>query len=129
MVVATTAFADAAVGYSTRVERYPVTVEGEGGHEILNVIEVVECFDHARSVYTVWPEDDEFGHRAGALRMVAVLCVDARAAGHDLFRVAEWPFALLASERLKLALESARMTGLQFIPLDGSEWTVGMTRH
>jgi hypothetical protein len=118
MPVVTVAVSNLVSRFTTRIERYPVTVASEAGFEILNVVDLVECFDFSRSVYTVWPEDDEFGHKAGSLRMVVELRLDERAVGHDLFRVAEWPIALVASERLKVALESAGAIGFEFTPLD-----------
>jgi hypothetical protein len=47
--------------------------------------------------------------------MVVELRIDSNAAGNaDLFRLREWPIALIASERTRRLLEDAGTTGIAF---------------
>jgi hypothetical protein len=101
---------------SAVIQRVPVTVEGAtANYEILNVCQSIPCFDSNRSTFQRWLPGDGRPDRTGALRMVLELRIDRAAAGSaDLFQVAEWPVALVASERAKSVLVAAGASGLAF---------------
>lgn len=101
---------------SAIIQRIPVTVEGAAvDFEILNVCQSIRCFDSTRSTFQRWLPGDGRPDRTGSLRMVVELRIDRAAAGNaDLFRLAEWPVAIVASERAKSVLEAAGASGLAF---------------
>ena len=102
------------------IQRIPVEVDGNRtAYEILNVCKLVACFDEERSVFQKWSEEDSRPEKVGKLEMVVDLKIDrAAATGHDIFRVAEWPLALIISERMKSAFEKFRVTGVRYERVD-----------
>ena len=120
MVVARRSIAEVvSKDFGVRVQRIPVRIaDTRDQFEILNVMDSVACFDPLRSRFTRWEASDAQSQRLGGLRMVAELRIDPRAAtGHDLFRVLEWPIALVASRELKQHLEEMGTTGCRFEPV------------
>jgi len=101
---------------SPQIQRIPVKIENGGrGFEILNVLDVVKCVDEQRSEFTKWTNSDGRSDKVGKFRMITRLRIDAKAASaHHLFRVAEWPIALIASEDIKSFLEARAVTGITF---------------
>jgi len=104
--------ADAGAG----VQLVPVTVrESREEFEILNVVDVVECFDEGRSKFTKWTSEDGQPEKIGQYRMVAVLALDPRKArGHKIFRVQGWEVALIVEEQIKEILEEEKTSGIVF---------------
>lgn len=102
------------------IQRIPVNVSScDRDFEILNVIDLVDCVDEAASVFTKWTHEDGRPDKVGQYRMFARLCISAEAAaGHHLFRVREWPIALIASESVKLMFESRGVSGIRFDPVN-----------
>jgi hypothetical protein len=102
------------------IQRIPVLVQGtDTEFEILNVCELVTCLDHSRSLTTIWMGAESPAEKIGHIRMVARLKIEPHAAsGHDVFRVAQWPIALIVSERVKWFLESEIATGIKFEQVD-----------
>lgn len=99
-----------------RVQRIPVGIaESMSRFDILNVLDVVECIDDVKSVYTRWHENDGRPEKTGQYRMIVDLRIDPeRARGHHLFRPKEWDVALIVSDRMKNALEELEVTGLEY---------------
>lgn len=86
--------------------------------EILNVVDRVGCIDEPRSQFTKWTPEDGRLEKTGDYRMVTHLQLNSRLANsHHLFRVTEWPVALIASEQVKSLLEDGT-TGLRFEPVN-----------
>ena len=102
------------------IQRIPVTVDARTTeYEILNVCDLVPCFDESRSVFTKWTDDDGRPDKIGRLRMVAKLKIDpALADGHHLFRVAGWPLALVASQEMKSFFEAKGLSGVMYERVD-----------
>ncbi len=102
------------------IQRIPVVIESsDRKFEILNVVDQVRCIDEAHSQFTRWTAADGRSDRTGEYRMITRLRLDDQAAsGHHLFRVAEWPVALIASEQVKALLENRETTGLMFEPVN-----------
>ena len=97
------------------LQRIPAIID-EGDFEILNVCDRVACFDVERSQFTRWTETDGRPDKVGQLRMVTELRVRPRSAfGHHLFRVDEWPIALVVSEEAKAILENFDAAGVSFV--------------
>jgi hypothetical protein len=98
------------------IQRIPVRIDATTTqYEILNVCELVPCFDESRSLFTKWTDADGRPERVGQLRMVAKLKIDpSRADRHHLFRLAGWPIALIASQEVKSLFESRNMSGLKY---------------
>lgn len=103
-----------------QVQRISVEIEsGNKDFEILNVLDVVRCIDKQSSEFTIWTENDGRPDKTGQFRMITQLRIDANAAeGHCLFRIAEWPITLIASEDIKKILESNVTTGVAFEPVN-----------
>lgn len=102
------------------IQRVPVKVEAPSAeYEILNVCELVSCFDESRSLFTKWTDTDGRPEKVGQLRMVIKLKIDPLLAdGHHLFRVAGWPIALIASQEVKRLFESMNLSGLKYERVD-----------
>lgn len=98
------------------IQRIPMTVERASADiEILNVCQSIPCFDSTRSTFQRWFSGDGRPDRTGSLRMVVELRIDRAAAGSaDLFQVAGWPVAVVASERAKSVLVASGASGLAF---------------
>jgi len=98
------------------VQRIPATVNARGDQfEILNVCELVDCIDEAKSEFSKWMKTDGRPDKVGEFRMILKLRIDpTAAAGHHIFRVGGWPIALVASEQVKNLFEANRVTGLKY---------------
>lgn len=98
------------------VQRIPVKIPNRvaDDFEILNVCRAVSCVDESHSDFVKWSEADGRPEKVGAYRMITKLCLRSdAAAGHDIFRVAEWPIALIVSERVKKLFEELKITGIK----------------
>jgi len=102
------------------IQRIPVMVDSKADeYEILNVCERVSCFDESRSLFTKWGDADGRPEKVGQLRMVVKLKIDPSLAdGHHLFRMADWPVALIASQEVKRFFESRKLSGLKYEQVD-----------
>lgn len=105
------------LGLSSEIQFIPARVEGATEpYFILNALRVIRCIDDARCTEALhWmPEDnrpDEVGHYRGIIG----LKIDPSTVGDaQIFRTWGWKMALIVSERVKQALEDARVTGTQF---------------
>ena len=98
------------------VQRIPVGLESDSRQlEILNVVDKVSCVDENSSTFTKWTAADGRPEKVGEYRMFTRLRLNSRAAaGNHLFRVSEWPIALIASEEVKSLFESRGTTGLAY---------------
>jgi hypothetical protein len=102
------------------IQRIPVMVDAKTAeYEILNVCELVPCFDESRSLFTKWTDADGRPDKVGQLRMVVKLKIDpSLAESHQLFRIAGWPIALIASQEVKRLFESMNLSGLKYEQVD-----------
>lgn len=102
------------------IQRIPVSVGNRADEfEILNVCELVKCVDESRSVATKWTASDGRPDKVGQFRMVIELKIDPSAAsGHEIFRVAGWPIALVVSEKVKRFFEDRKVSGLKYERVD-----------
>jgi hypothetical protein len=102
------------------IQRVPVMVDAKAAeYEILNVCELVSCFDESRSLFTKWTDADGRPDKIGHFRMVVKLKIDPLLAdGHHLFRMAGWPIALIASQEVKRLFESRNLSGLKYEQVD-----------
>lgn len=96
-----------------QVQRIPAIIDGASAdmepREVLNVLARVACIDLERSYTEVHPDNPNH------YRMVANMHLRPESThGLEVFRVDEWPLAIVVSERVKVALERVRATGLQF---------------
>lgn len=100
-----------------RVEFVLARVAGAAAHfAVLNVLDVVDAIDHSLSRYSLWtPEEND--DRAGTIHTLEHVVLDAKkTTGHHLFRLKDYPFALIASEMLKTALGDVE--GIEWVPVD-----------
>ena len=83
---------------------------------ILNALKIIRCIDDARcQEVRRWGPDDGEPERVGEYRNVVGMRVDPTRIGvADVLRPWGWEVALLVSERVKLALETERVTGPRF---------------
>lgn len=117
MIVTSRRVASALAAFAADVmERFPVDVEGStGDFEIVNVADTVDCIDEDRSEFLKWSTEDGRPDKVGAFRMFTRLRINAAAVGNrQLFRVARWPIALIASREVRILLERMNVTGITF---------------
>ncbi len=96
------------------VQLFAARVKGQTDpYFILNVLHVIRCIDDSRceEVQYYTPSDNQ-PEKAGQYRLVAGLKIDPRRVdAKHIFRPWGWPVAMIVSERLKEAMESAGVTG------------------
>ena len=95
------------------MQEIPVAIKGaEDEWYGINLLESVDCIDFNLSKAEYY---DANHSRAGELRSLDRMILDPeKAEGHDLFRVAGWRVAVIASERLMKTFEKAKITGLEY---------------
>jgi hypothetical protein len=98
------------------IELFPVAVpQARESYHILNALCRIDCLDEARSEFTRWQKDDHRNDLIGKYRMISTIRIDvSRTTGHPIFRLADWPIALLVSASLKAALEELPNLGAIF---------------
>jgi len=101
--------------FDLEIQRIPAEINGEVNYEIINPLASISCIDEAESEYLKWTENDGRPEKIGQFRMITQLKVrtDLAIESH-LFRVTEWPIALLVSEALKESIESHNASGVTF---------------
>jgi hypothetical protein len=90
----------------------PVLDEGRPGErwEILNVLTSIACLDETLSHFRRAPDGE------GYSSVDILRCDEESTRGHDLFMV-RGRVVLIASDRLRSALEGAEVTGRTFTPV------------
>ncbi|OJT27588.1 hypothetical protein BO221_00155 [Archangium sp. Cb G35] len=97
------------------VQFIPALVEGHTEpYFILNVLHVIRCIDDARcEEVSYWKPEDGEPELVGKYQNVSGLKVDpARMGDLSICRPWGWTGAIILTERIKLAMECAGMTGL-----------------
>ena len=99
------------------VQFIPAQVEGQTEpYFILNVLQVIRCIDDARCEEVgYWTSEDGETDLIGKYEKVRGLKVDpARLGAVSICRPWGWTGAIIVTERVKLAMESAGITGTRF---------------
>jgi uncharacterized protein DUF1629 len=101
----------------SQVQLIPVSVEGHPGpFFIANATRLADCVDEqtSRGVRT-WKVEDDQPAKVGEYQGFETLRIDPMpATGLDFFRVARYTVALIVSDRLKRAMEEAKLLGPKF---------------
>jgi hypothetical protein len=100
------------------VQFIPARVDGrEEPWYILNALHVIRCIDDARSgEVQYWKPEDDRPDKLGEYRAVYRMRIDpAKVADARVFRPWGWRVALIISEDIKLAIESASLSGAWFV--------------
>jgi hypothetical protein len=102
-----------------QMQRFSVSIEGSAtSYEIINVCSCVRCVDESRSIFTKWGVEDGRADKVGMYRMFVELKIDpTKADSQHLFRVDEWPIALVASEQVRQIFQQRQVQGVKFLPL------------
>jgi hypothetical protein len=106
------------IGLQEEIQLIPARVPGHPEpYFILNALKVIRCIDDARCEEVLyWRPEDERPEKTGQYRNVVGMKLDAASVGAaHIFRPWGWRVALICSERVKLALERAGMTGPRFV--------------
>lgn len=84
---------------------------------IMNVCKQVECLDPARSMVTYYPDDNYGGKDAGKISMIYRLVLDpTRIVGDEhIFRLPEYPFVIIVSEKVRDIVLENNYTGMRFV--------------
>ncbi|MFY0568556.1 imm11 family protein [Archangium lansingense] len=105
------------LGLEQEVQFIPTRVEGfSEPYFLLNALRVIRCIDDARCEEVLyWLPEDNRPDKLGQYRNVRSLRVDPQKVGNsNIFRPWGWTVALIVSERIKLEMESAGITGTEF---------------
>jgi len=105
------------LGLEQEVQFIPARVEGfSEPYFLLNTLRVIRCIDDARCEEVLyWLPEDNRPDKLGQYRNVSGLRVDPTKVGNsNIFRPWGWTVALIVSERVKLAMEGAGITGTEF---------------
>lgn len=100
-----------------QVQLIPVSVEGHPGpFFIANATRLADCVDEQTSKgVRKWRMEDGQPKKVGDYQGFEALRIDPDRTGDlDLFRVARYTIALIVSERLKRAMEEAKLLGPKF---------------
>jgi hypothetical protein len=100
------------------VQFIPAQVQGHPGPwYILNALHILRCIDDARcDQVQYWKAEDGRPEKLGEYRAVYGLRIDATKVGDArIFRPWGWRVALIVTEELKRAIESAGLTGTRFV--------------
>lgn len=100
----------------TSIQRIPVLIpEVTDSFEILNVCVQSPCIDEVNSDFTKWADEDGRPDKVGKFRMILKLKIDPFVVSDlHIFRVSEWPIALIISEEVKEILEAQNVLGVKF---------------
>ncbi len=100
------------------VQWFPVTVPGaKGSYQILNAIVSLDCLDEERSEFTRWQPGDHRPDRVGHYHSIPTIRIDpVRTGDHHVFRILNWPIALLVSDSIRDALMDVPDLGVLFKP-------------
>jgi hypothetical protein len=100
----------------TDVQFFPVEIPGaQGSYQILNAVCSLDCLDEERSEFTRWQPGDHRSDRIGKYHMISTIRIDPERTGnHHVFRIKNWPIALLVSDAIKDALISIPRLGVLF---------------
>ena len=99
------------------VQFLPVDIQGQPEQYVILVAKkLVRCIDdEASKDVRYWKPEDGRPEKVGQYRSVVDVRIDpTKVGGAKVFRTWGWAVALIVSEDLKRALESARVTGLRF---------------
>ncbi|QRO02755.1 hypothetical protein JRI60_31910 [Archangium violaceum] len=99
------------------VQFIPAQVEGRSEpYFILNVLQVIRCIDDARcEEVAYWTPEDGEPELVGKYQKVYGLKVDpARLGDANICRPWGWTGAIIVTERIKLAMDDAGITGTRF---------------
>jgi hypothetical protein len=100
------------------VQFIPAQVEGHPGPwYILNALHILRCIDDVRSAEVhYWRPEDNRPDKLGEYRAVYGMRIDPSKVGDArIFRPWGWRVALIISEDIKQAIESAGLTGTRFV--------------
>jgi hypothetical protein len=100
------------------VQFIPARIEGRSEPwYILNALRIIRCIDDARSEEVqYWKPEDNRPDKIGQYRAVYGLRIDPEQVGNvRIFRTWGWRVALIISEDLKEAMETAGISGTRFI--------------
>lgn len=101
--------------FDLEVQRIPAEISGRIDYEIVNPLASISCIDEGESDYIKWTGNDGRPEKTGQFRMVTKLKIKKNLPTEShLFRVAEWPVALLVSEALKESIERRHASGVMF---------------
>ena len=105
------------LGVSHEVQFIPARLEGSAEpYFILNTLRVIRCIDDARCTEALhWLPEDNRPEKLGQYKGIIDLKIDPSQVGDtQIFRPWGWRVVLIASERVKQALESEGVTGIEF---------------
>jgi Suppressor of fused protein (SUFU) len=103
------------------VQLLPVDIEGQlDQYLILVATRLIRCIDEQASRIQFWTEEDGLPEKVGQYASVRDLRIDPSKVGDaKVFRPEGWDVALIVSEEIKEALESAGVTGARFEEVTG----------
>jgi hypothetical protein len=103
------------------VQLLPVDIEGQPDpYLILVATRLIRCIDEQASRIQFWTEADGLPEKVGQYASVRDLRIDPSKVGDaKVFRTEGWDIALVVSEDIKAAMESAGVTGARFEEVTG----------
>lgn len=96
-------------------QEFPITVELPSrqiqGHYILNIAGLISCIDKEASDLQMYEDI--------VIMRVLNLVLDMTQVSADIFRIHDYPLAIMISERIKQTLDEANLSGILMKPADG----------
>lgn len=101
------------------VQCFSINIPGaRGSYQILNAVCSLDCLDEERSEFIRWQEGDGRPDRTGQYHSIPTIRIDPiRTHDHHVFRILNWPIALLVSGTIKDALADIPNLGVVFDPV------------
>lgn len=106
------------LGLDGQVQLFPIAVEEQQEpYFLVNLLRVIRCIDDERCEEVAYRTiEDGYEERIGEYRNVVGMRIDPSKVGDtEIFRPWGWQTTLIVSERVKLAMEEADVTGARFM--------------
>ena len=109
-------FAECLDGYMNDIQLIPASVpNARNDYFILVVKNKLECVDTKRSEFSLFEEGNDIRpDRVGDFEAINELRLDKSKIDKDIFRIARYEVMLIVSEKVKMDLEKAELTGFTF---------------
>jgi hypothetical protein len=101
----------------SELQLLPISIDRAHAHLVLNPTRLIDCLDETRSKFTKWTPNDLRSDLAGQYREVTKLYIAPREIPSDahIFRIMNWPVALIVSDLLKKTMLSSGSFGAKFM--------------
>lgn len=104
--------------FEHNIQFIPVEIEGQrNSYFIANVFSNIECIDETQSRIEWRPDSQDMPHGRKPIAIYKLVVNPQQVDARHLFRMKRWHAPLIASEKLKEALQANGFSGIEFEPV------------